>query len=112
MFPMTCMEGYFQEPTAESASFGEAVVRLPQVGAVASWSPTGFGLVTGHDYLQKGAWLGYFHYDFVELGAATNFGKLYLMSNAPTNKYDDLVDTFMLFGDPSLHTGASSGQTR
>ena len=102
MFPMTCMEGYFQEPAGESASFGEAVVRLPQVGAVASWSPTGFGLVTGHDYLQKGAWLGYFHYDFVELGAATNFGKLYLMSNAPTNKYDDLVDTFMLFGDPAL----------
>jgi hypothetical protein len=102
MFPMTCMEGYFQEPQADSAAFGEAIVRLPEVGAVASWSPTGFGLVTGHDYLQKGAWLGYFHYDFAELGAATNFGKLYLMSNAPTSKYDDLVDTFLIFGDPAL----------
>ncbi|MEZ4613033.1 MAG: hypothetical protein R2838_22800 [Caldilineaceae bacterium] len=41
------------------------------------------------------------HYDFVELGAATNFGKLYLMSNAPTNKWPTTWSTPSCLRRPS-----------
>jgi len=52
--PMTCSEGFFREPALGSQSFGEAIVRMPGGGAVASWSPTGFGLAPGHDCLERG----------------------------------------------------------
>ena len=44
---MTCLEGYFHEADASFHAFGESVVRMPKVGAVASWSPTGLGLASG-----------------------------------------------------------------
>ena len=98
--PMTCLEGYFHEATYEA--FGEANVRLPGGGAVASWSPTGLGLATGHDLLEQGLFLALFQEGVQELGAATTAGKLYLLANSPAGKYDDLVETYTLLGDPAL----------
>ena len=100
MLPMTCLEGFFHDASGEA--FGEEIVRLPDIGAVASWSPTGFGLVSGHDYLEKGFFLATFHYRFREVGAAVSYGKLYLMAYGPGTRYDDLLDTFVYFGDPAL----------
>jgi hypothetical protein len=71
-------------------------------GAVASWAPTGFGLSTGHDYLERGFFLSAFHGFGQELGAAATAGKLYLAANAPSYSYLDLIDTFLLMGDPAL----------
>ncbi len=102
MLPMTCLEGYFHEAEAGVESFGESIVRAPGKGAVASWSPTGLGLVTGHDYLEKGFFIALFYNDIKAVGVASTIGKLYLKQNAPTQKYDDLIDTFVLFGDPAL----------
>jgi hypothetical protein len=97
---MTCQEGYFQLPTL--SALAEASVRISGKGAVASWSPTGFGLATGHDLLEKGFMLAVFHEGATQLGPATQRGKLNLYQNAPVNRYDDLMDTFVLFGDPAL----------
>jgi hypothetical protein len=83
---------------------------MPVVGALASWSPTGFGLVTGHDYLERGFFLGLFHEGMTELGAATTYGKLYLLQNAAIGKYDDLVDTFGLLGDPMVQVRLAGSQ--
>lgn len=105
--PMTCLEGYYQEAEAGQESFGESAVRRPAGGAVASWSPTGLGLVTGHDYLEKGLFKALFHDGVQDLGQATTQGKLYLLANAPSGKYDDLLDTYVLFGDPALHVDAA-----
>lgn len=102
MVSMTCMEGYYHEAAPNVESMGESIVRMPGGGAVASWSPTGFGLASGHDYLQQGLYLALFHEDMAEIGAAATFGKLYLFANTPAGKYDDLVDTFVLLGDPAL----------
>jgi hypothetical protein len=102
MLPMTCLEGFFHEADPTIMALGEAIVRMPGKGAVASWSPTGFGLVSGHDYLERGFFLALLHEHVAELGAATTYGKLYLLAHAPPQKYDDLVDTFVLLGDPAL----------
>ena len=109
MLAMTCLEGFFHEAEANSDAFGEMIVRLPQNGAVASWSPTGFGLASGHDYLETGFFLGLFHQGLTTMGEATTFGKMHMMAHAPANKYDDLLDTFVLFGDPAL-TVRSAGR--
>ncbi|MEZ4712136.1 MAG: C25 family cysteine peptidase [Caldilineaceae bacterium] len=102
MLPMTCLEGFFHEAAANSDAFGEMIVRQPQSGAVASWSPTGFGLASGHDYLETGFFLGLFHQGLTTVGEATTFGKMHMIAHAPPTKYDDLLDTFVLFGDPAL----------
>ena len=104
MLPMTCNEGYFQKPRVGSQSASEASLRLPDHGAVASWAPTGFGLSTGHDYLERGFFRAVYHNRAIQdMGAATTAGKLYLAANAPPGQYDDLLDTFLLLGDPALH---------
>jgi len=102
MLPMTCLEGYYHEAQQGRMSLGEALVRKPKAGAVASWSSSGLGLASGHDYLERGFFIGVFHIGVREIGAATTLGKLYLYANAPAGKYDDLLDTFLLLGDPAL----------
>ena len=102
MLPMTCLEGFFHEAEAERDAFGETIVRMANRGAVASWSPTGFGLVTGHDYLETGFFEAVFHNGVQQIGPATTYGKLHLLADAPAGKYEDLIDTFVLFGDPAL----------
>ena len=99
---MTCYEGFFHEPPLGYSSLGEAATRRPVHGSVASWSPTGFGLTTGHDYLNKGFFLALFQDGVDTVGEATTAGKQYLWDNQPPDKYDDLMDTFILLGDPAL----------
>ncbi len=99
MLPMTCNEGYFIDPAETSLS--ELGVRAENKGAIASWAPTGYGLAPGHDYLERGLFLGVF-YDGQTLGRAATAAKLYLVANAPPGQYLDLVDTFLLLGDPAL----------
>ncbi len=102
MLPMTCNEGYFIEPAQGFRSTSEASLRLPHRGAIASWAPTGYGLSAGHDYLERGFFLSIFHGAANQLGPATTAGKLYLAANAPSKQYQDLIDTFLLMGDPAL----------
>jgi hypothetical protein len=101
MLPMTCLEGFFHQPETGFSALGEAIVRSPN-GAVASWTATGLGLVTGHDYLERGFFLGLFHDGIDRMGPLTVFGKIHLAENAPANLYRDLLDTYLLFGDPAL----------
>ncbi|MBI3957561.1 MAG: hypothetical protein HY328_02040 [Chloroflexi bacterium] len=102
MLPMTCLEGYYHEAEQGRMSLGEALVRKARGGAIASWSSTGLGLASGHDYLERGFFVAVFHVGVRELGPATTFGKIHLYSESPAGKYDDLLDTFTLLGDPAL----------
>lgn len=106
---MTCLEGYFHHP--EFSALAESMVRAPDRGAVASWSPTGYGLATGHDLLEKGFLIAIFHNDVATLGPATTAGKLHLLENAPSGKYRDLLDTFVLLGDPAQRINLPSEET-
>jgi uncharacterized repeat protein (TIGR01451 family) len=102
MLPMTCNEGYFHDAAAGSESLSEAGVRRAQNGVIASWAPTGFGLSTGHDLLERGLFLAMFYDRTKELGAAATAGKLYLIAYGSPGAYLDLIDTFLLLGDPAL----------
>jgi hypothetical protein len=101
MLPMTCDNGYFAQREIGAESFGEASVRM-DAGAVASWSPTGFGLASGHDLMERGLFLSVFQNHTRQLGVAATAGKVYLVQNATPGKYLDLLDTYLLLGDPAL----------
>jgi len=101
MLEMTCYSGSFHEPAAGFESLSEASTRMPVHGAIASWAPTGFGLVTGHDLLEEGLFLALFHDDVRQLGAAVTQAKQYLLDNS-SGSHNDLLDTFVLLGDPAL----------
>ena len=68
-------------------------------GAIASFSPAGFGLANGHDILAQGLYQAFFTDGTIQFGAATTFAKYYLAANGPG--FGDLIDTYNLFGDPA-----------
>jgi uncharacterized repeat protein (TIGR01451 family) len=101
MLPMTCREGYFIYPYGESLDqcMGETFVRVDGKGAVASWSPTGYGCAAGHHLLNQAFFTAVFTDDVREVGLATTLAKRHLYD---TGTYLDLMDTYVLFGDPAL----------
>ncbi|HIC89962.1 MAG TPA: DUF11 domain-containing protein, partial [Anaerolineae bacterium] len=98
MMPMTCLEGHYISPGFPS--LGEAVVRLTNAGAVASWSPTGLGVATGHETIYQGFYDAVFNQGISQLGLATNYAKEALFYS--TSPFKDLIDAYVLFGDPAL----------
>jgi hypothetical protein len=94
---MTCLTGKFQ--AREDDTLDEITLRLPNGGAVAVWGPTGFGLATGHVELAAGFYTEIFYSHPTDLGRAVAAGKFNLMQTKPY--YSDLVDTFVLLGDPA-----------
>lgn len=103
MLPMTCAEGYFvwpNPPGEDYSALGESIVRINGKGAIASWSPTGYGLNSGHELLNKSLFDDYFNQHINQLGYLTTNAKYYLFANSTS--YNDLIETFVLFGDPAL----------
>ena len=93
---MTCFTGAFHRP---EPTLDEALVTRPDAGAVAVWGPTGMGVNTGHSRLSEGFFRAVFSDTVGTVGEAALAGKLNL-SGAPLG--NDLVDTFVLLGDPAL----------
>jgi hypothetical protein len=104
MLPMTCMDGYYINPGSNEPgiypSIAETITRIADKGAIASWSPTGWGNVSGHDVLNRGFFNALFQSGdgMMTLGMATQAGKIDLFS---TGTNQDLMDTYLLFGDPA-----------
>ncbi len=99
MLSMDCNDGYFINPQQYSLAqeaLAEGVTRVGGGGAVASWSPSGEGVASGHDYLNRGFFRALFEYGVDTVGEATIVGKLSLLT------FPDLLDTYLLFGDPAL----------
>lgn len=98
--PMTCMEGYFIHPSGASdlSAIAEIFVRAPNKASVASWSPTGLGLASGHDIMNKALYQAIFYDNVIELGPATTLGKLAMVGQG----HDELIDAYILFGDPAM----------
>ena len=102
MLAMTCLDGYYIYPFPSSSgqdAMAEVVTRTDGRGAVASWSATGFGVIGGHDYLNRGFFETAFREAKPTLGEATAAGKLKLWAAGVSR---DLLDTYLLFGDPAL----------
>jgi len=99
--PMTCFEGYYHTPssaTTDYSAIAETIVRKSGGGAIASFSPTGEGLASGHDVMNKALYQAIFFEDVTALGPATTLGKLALAGMG----HDYLIETYLLFGDPAL----------
>jgi hypothetical protein len=98
---MTCYDGYYHRPQALAAysAMAEVLTRAENKGAVASWSPTGLGVASGHDRLDQGFFQAVFYDGLTTLGQATNAGKLELWASGAGL---DLLDTYLLFGDPAM----------
>jgi len=96
--PMACLDGYFIWPGIPS--LGESIVRKAGGGAIASWSPSGYGLTTGHMLLDKSLMGHLFDQNQTRLGYLTTQAKVDLFATSAS--YNDLVETFILFGDPAL----------
>jgi hypothetical protein len=106
VLPMTCMEGYFINPRPGSSyiSLAKTTTRAAGMGAIASWSATGQGVASGHDFLNRGFLTALLTNGVSTLGEATQAGKQYLFS---VNASPDLLDTYLLFGDPALRMPVS-----
>lgn len=96
MLEMTCFTGYYQIPYLPGLA--EVNVRRASAGALASWSPTGQGLATGHDFLDHGFLNAVYNQGERAVGEATLVGKSELLASG--GNYD-LLDTFVLLGDPA-----------
>lgn len=101
---MTCLDGYWIHPGIISGnlmlqSLMEEALRANARGVIASFSPTGFGVVTGHDALHRGFYEAVFRQGIWRLGEATDIAKLNLFA---TGVNFDLIHTFTIFGDAGL----------
>lgn len=103
VLPMTCLEGFFISPYPSGSCIAESLVRAVDKGAVATWSPTGLGVVTGHDYLNKGFLDALLVQGSRDIGSATLEGKFWLYASGSSL---ELLDTYLLFGDPALRVNA------
>jgi hypothetical protein len=94
---MTCLTSYFTLPDRQALD--EVWVTTPTRGAVATVGPSGFGVLNGHGNLHAGFNRAVFADRVATLGHALLAGKIAL---AATGAHPDLLDTFMIQGDPAL----------
>lgn len=102
MIEMTCDTGYYIMPSV--ASLAETNVRKAGGGALASWSATGWGQASGHDFLDRGFFEAVMWNNVRMIGPATVAGKALLWANDKTQT--DLMKMFVLLGDPASHLEA------
>lgn len=96
---LTCLDGYWYYATPTFQGLMETLLRLDNKGVLAAFSPTGWGVATGHDYLHRGFYNAVFDEGIWQLGPATTVSKLTLYASGANF---DLLNTFTLFGDPAL----------
>jgi hypothetical protein len=97
---MTCADGYYVHPDPAFTSLAENWLLKDGGGGVATFAATGLGVASGHDWMNRGLFTAIFT-DTQALGPATTESKLY-MHNQTGGGYQDLVETYHLFGDPAL----------
>lgn len=114
IFSMTCMDNFWFGASlngtegALGPSQIELMVRLADRGAVAAFSPGGLGVGTGHDDLAHGFYGAIFDDGLWRLGPVSLSAKLSLYASGLNY---DLLETFMVVGDPALHMLSPYGLT-
>ena len=94
---LTCFTGKFQ--WRAGGTLDESFLRYQNGGAVAVIGGTGYGLSSGHKYLAEGFYDAIFYQNRTPIGQAFLEGKLVLATYRP--QFEDLLDTYLLFGDPA-----------
>ncbi len=70
---MTCLDGYWIFPN--TSGLMETMLRAANGGSVASFSPTGLGVSTGHDVLERGLLNAVFQHGHVTPGTGDSGGQ-------------------------------------
>lgn len=91
---MTCLNGYFINPTGDSLA--EGLLKTPNGGGIAVWASSGLTMARGQEQMNRE-----FFRRLYQEGRAPRLGDAILGAKAATN--DPLVRaTWILFGDPTL----------
>lgn len=101
-----CLNGFFPGPKTQ-ISIAEEFQRVQDRGAVAVWAPTALSYTSGHSILMKELYKAIFQDGQYGLGAITTAAKI--DTYAQSKFWSELVETFVLFGDPATQLGVSSG---
>ncbi len=103
MLPMTCLVGNFVQPQANGQSLDEVMIRRQGGGSVAAYTPTGLQVNTAHQSLNEGFYDTLFSQGIREVGLLADAGKARLWSAL------DLIDTYMVMGDPATRVQIEFG---
>jgi len=95
-----CLNGYF---AGKNVSMAEEFLLRDDRGAVAVWAASGLGYPSGHRALMGEFYDAIFQDDVYALGAATTAAKVTVY--AQSGFWAELVETFVLFGDPATPLG-------
>lgn len=95
-----CLNGYF---AGKNVSMAEEFLLRDDKGAAAVWAATGLGYPSGHRALMGEFYDAIFQDDLYALGAATTAAKVAVYTQS--SFWGELVETFVLFGDPALSVG-------
>lgn len=99
-----CLNGYFTGLNPQ-ISVAEQFQLLKEKGAIAVWAPTALSYTSGHRILIGELYEDFFQYNLYGLGAATTNAKISTYAKSKT--WGELVETFVLFGDPLTRLGVS-----
>lgn len=96
---LSCLNGFFHH--AENAySLAEMFLLGREKGAIAAFSPSGFGYTNADEILAQTLYTAFFNNNDVVLGSAIAEAKIALF--ASSNLYQDHIEFYNLLGDPSL----------
>jgi hypothetical protein len=94
---MTCLTGRYTHPSSDTLD--ESLLRARDVGAIAVWGSSGSGVATGHRILHRSFYQAVVGDGQTQVSAAIHGALTDLFASGA---YDDLIETFHLFGDPAL----------
>jgi hypothetical protein len=97
---MTCLNGYFTEAFEGWDCLAEVLTKSLGKGSVAMFTSTGMTIPEEQAILDEGFFKALFKKGKKQIGEAISHGKLTLLANSEIG--DDVVRTFMLFGDPAM----------
>jgi hypothetical protein len=98
-----CLSGDFAVSSTDALA--ESFQRLAGKGAVAVWAPSGLGFPDGHRILMDNFYSAVFHDDVHGLGSAIVVAQMNLYKNYQDDTVKDLIQTYLLFGDPAMKIG-------
>jgi hypothetical protein len=96
---MTCLNGYFIEAFVGWDSLAEVLMKAVDKGAVAVFTSTGMTNPEEQVLLDGGLFEALFEEGKTRLGVAISHGKRNLLASTETG--EEVVRTFILFGDPA-----------
>ena len=107
---MSCINGYFVEPSASQSALAEVLVRPEATGAIAMFSGSGEALPSPLFPMARQFYSALFEHGITACGALTTSSLFALFNHY--SYYDDHIRFHMLFGDPAtqLHYEPADSQ--